>query len=149
VNVYVNLCDPYFHFDGPNADPPEAGISLCTRDGEDYADAVPQGWSHQTTDRANALRDRLIARRLRRDRRLLRRARRNLARWMARDGRKPRAVFLEWAAILDKLTRAEIARFLESQSPMARRLQQSTPFLGLLTEREAQQVSRIYEKART
>ncbi len=84
-------------------------------------------------DRRNAARDRLAARRLRRDPRVLRRARGNLRRWMARDGQRPRRVFLEWQRILEYLNANEIADFLVSDSPMARRLRQSSPFAGLVS----------------
>ena len=86
--------------------------------------------------------DRLIARRLRRDPRILQRARRNLKRWTAQEGKNVAPVFLEWAGILDTLTRAELAEFLESGTAQARRLRQSTPFMGLLTKSERRQVER-------
>lgn len=87
-------------------------------------------FSHATIDQRNAREDRFIARRLRHDRRLLRQARTNLHRWMARDGKRVRPVFAEWQRIL-KLTANQIADFLISDTPMARRLRQSTPFMGL------------------
>jgi len=87
--------------------------------------------AHQTIDRQNELQDRLLARRLRRNGRLIRLARANLHRWKARDGKQPRQVFLEWQRILDYLSPREIADFLESDTPMARRLRQSSPFMGL------------------
>jgi hypothetical protein len=99
-------------------------------------------WDHQTIDHANAAADRLIARRLRRDPRLLQRARRNLKRWMAREGKNVAPVFLEWSGILDTLTRAELAEFLENGTARARRLRQSTPFMGLLTKSERRRIER-------
>ena len=100
-------------------------------------------WDHQAIDRANAATDRLIARRLRRDPRLVQRARRNLKRWMARDGKSVAPVFLEWAGVLDTLTRAELADFLERGTARARRLRQSSPFLGLLTNSERRRTERL------
>ncbi len=88
-------------------------------------------FSHREIDLKNELQDRLLARRLRRDTRLLRLARANLRRWKARDGKHLRPVFLEWQNILDRLSAREIADFLVSDTPMARRLRQSSPFLGL------------------
>jgi hypothetical protein len=88
-------------------------------------------WNHQSIDRENTARDRLIAKRLRRDPRLLRQARRNLNRWRKRAGTRCAPVFLEWAGILDTLTRRELADFLESGTALANRLQQSSPFMGL------------------
>lgn len=91
-------------------------------------------FSHQDIDLRNELQDRLLARRLRRDPRLLRLARANLRRWMTADGKRPRLVFLEWQRILDCLSANEIADFLISDTPMARRLRQSSPFMGLFPE---------------
>lgn len=100
-------------------------------------------WNHQTIDRANADADRLIARRLRRDPRLLQRARRNLKCWMAREGKHVAPVFLEWAGLLDILTRSELADFLDHGTALARRLRQSTPFMGLLTKRGRRRIERV------
>ncbi len=102
---------------------------------------------HETLDRIAADQDRLIASRLRRDRRVLRFARRNLKRWMVRD-RHPRKVFSEWNLVLTRLTAVEIADFLQSGSPMARRLSQSSPFAGVLTDAERLAIQRKHEKAR-
>jgi hypothetical protein len=87
--------------------------------------------SHREIDVQNELQDRLLARRLRQDAGLLRLAQANLRRWKARDGKRPRPVFVEWQRILDHLSAKEIADFLVSDTPMARRLRQSSPFLGL------------------
>lgn len=88
-------------------------------------------FSHRDIDQNNARQDYLLARRLRRDSRLLRRARTNLRRWMSCDGNRPRPVFVEWRRIVDYLSAREIADFLASDTPMARRLRQSSPFMGL------------------
>src|SRR5690349_5848752 len=87
--------------------------------------------SHQDIDARNKLQDHLLAGRLRRNPRILRQARSNLSRWIARDGRQPRKVFLEWQRILNYLSAQEIANFLASDTPMAQRLRQSSPFMGL------------------
>lgn len=101
---------------------------------------------HAAIDRRNAEADRLIARRLRWDPKLLRAAHANLKRWIAKEGKEPAPVLLEWALILDVLTRTQLADFLERGTSKARRLRQSTPFMGLLTERERQKVERAYAK---
>ena len=98
-------------------------------------------------DRINAAQDRMIARKLRRNSRVLGLARRNLNRWMAGDGRSVRPVFLEWNGILERLTRMQIAAFLISDTPMARRLRQSTPFAGVLSEGERLAIRQAHEKA--
>jgi hypothetical protein len=89
-------------------------------------------FSHGAIDRRNAAEDRLVANRLRHDRRLLRQARASLNRWMARDGERIRPVFAEWRRLLDCLTANELADFLISDTPLARRLRQSSPFIGPL-----------------
>lgn len=88
-------------------------------------------FSHQAIDENNRAQDRLLAKQLRRNSRLLRPAQANLRRWKARDGKRPRRVFVEWQRILDYLSPNEIADFLVSDTPMARRLRQSSPFMGL------------------
>jgi hypothetical protein len=103
--------------------------------------------SHALIDRINAAQDRLIASALGRNRSALRIARENLRRWMARDGRKVRPVFREWHRILDQLTPAEIANFLRSDTPMSRRLRQSSPFAGVLTDAERRTIRKKHEKA--
>src|SRR5262245_21093551 len=91
-------------------------------------------FTHRNIDVRNELQDRLLARRLRPDARLLRLAQANLRRWKARDGKRPRPVFLEWQRILDYLSPNEIADFLVSDTPMVRRLRQSSPFMGLFAK---------------
>lgn len=102
---------------------------------------------HATIDRINRAQDRLIAAKLRREGQVIKIARRNLRRWMACDGRSVRRVFLEWQRILDRLTAAEVADFLNSDTPMARRLRQSSPFAGVLTDAERCAIRRRHEKA--
>jgi hypothetical protein len=118
---------------------------LAKFSGSPYVCGVDRKLSHALVDRINAAQDRLIAAGLRRDGRALNVARMNLRRWMARDGRKVRACFQEWHRILTRLSRAEIADFLQSDTPMARRLRQSNPFAGVLSETERRSIAR--EKA--
>lgn len=87
--------------------------------------------AHLNIDAENEWQDVLLARKLRRDSTLLRLAKSNLRRWARRDGKRLRPVFHEWQRILEYLSRNEIADFLISDTPMARRLRQSSPFLGL------------------
>jgi hypothetical protein len=101
--------------------------------------------AHSVIDRINAEEDRRIAAKLRRNPRLLSIARSTLRRWSARDGRKPRPVFREWQSILERLRVNEIADFLRSDTPMARRLRQSSPFAGVLIEAERNGVRRKHE----
>ena len=91
-------------------------------------------------DRINAAQDRRVAARLRRDPALVRLAQSNLHRWAGADRPHVRPVFEEWHAILHRLNAREIADFLCSDTPMARRLRQSSPFAGALTQAERQSI---------
>jgi len=71
-------------------------------------------------------RHRAIAAAIRRDPEVVERARETLARWM-RDGSHP--ALLEWQGALMTLTPAELADFLESDTPRARRMRASSPFI--------------------
>jgi hypothetical protein len=93
--------------------------------------------------------DRRIAVHLRRSSRILTAARKSLRRWMAGDGAKTRPVYQEWNKILTLLSRHEIADFLVSGTPMCRRLQQSSPFMGLLPDDLKQSTKRRHDKAGT
>ena len=93
---------------------------------------MERAFSHATIDQRNAEQDRLVARQLRHDPRVLRQARANLRRWTARDGKRVRPVFAEWWRVLGRLSADEIADFLISDTPLARRLRQSSPFVSVL-----------------
>src|SRR5688572_30613284 len=123
---------------GSHHRPPNCSPNLRTRSTLAHVD---RKFSHATVDRINAAQDRRNAARLRRDGRVLAVARANLKRWMTRDGRKVRPTFLEWHRILTRLSRAEIADFLQSDTPLARRLRQSSPFAGVLNEAERQAIA--------
>jgi hypothetical protein len=105
--------------------------------------------SHRVLDRVNAAQDRRIAAIIRRDPRMLRVARADLRRWMNTDGKRVRPVFQEWHAVLHRLTTREIAAFLCSETPMARRLRQSSPMAGILSDAERRTIRRRYENAGT
>jgi hypothetical protein len=102
---------------------------------------------HALIDRINAAQDWLIAAKVRRGGRALRIARANLQRWTARDGRNVRPGFKEWQAILERLEASEISDFLRSDTPMARRLRQYSPFAGVLSEAERRAIRQKHEKA--
>jgi hypothetical protein len=106
-------------------------------------------FSHAIIDRVNAAQDRLIASRLRRDRQILRRARMNLRRWTARERNRVRPAFIQWGRILTCLSVNEFADFLVSDTPLARRLRQSSPFAGVLTESERRRIRKRHEKEGT
>ena len=109
---------------------------------------MPRAPAHRRIDLTNIAQDRKIAAKLRRGAWVLGVARRNLRRWMVRDGQKLRPVFQEWHLILTRLSRAEIAEFLCSDTPMARRLRQSSPFAGVLSAVERMAIRQRHEKTR-
>lgn len=92
---------------------------------------------HQALDAANRERDRRVAAALRSDTGLVCVAQRNLSRWRAAEAGRPHPVLVEWQAVLEFLAPAEVADFLESRTPKAERLRQSTPFVGMLEESAA------------
>jgi len=87
---------------------------------------------HEHIDRANLEDDRATGAVLRQHLELVEAARANLQRWMAQDGDAADPALAEWADLLFFLTPAQLADFLESETPKANRLRQSSPFIGLL-----------------
>jgi hypothetical protein len=92
---------------------------------------------HQAIDEENRERDQRLASALRSDPALVRVAWENLGRWLAAEADQPHVALLEWQAILEFLMPAEIADFLESRTPKAERLRQSSPFVGMLEKSAA------------
>lgn len=90
---------------------------------------------HAKIDEENRERDRRIAALIRKRPEIIARAQRNLEQWAARWGGLDQP-WEEWALLLRMLTPCQIADFLESDTPKANRLRQSTPFLGILESRE-------------
>ena len=82
-------------------------------------------------EQENDARHRAIAARVRQDPALVAEARSRIQRWIARDGGAPDPVLLEWEAVLEFLSPQQIADFLESPLPRARRLRSSSPFPAL------------------
>jgi hypothetical protein len=87
---------------------------------------------HEHIDRANLEHDRATAAALRRHPELIQVARDNLTRWMARDGDTVHSALAEWVDILFFLRPDQLAAFIESETPKANRLRQSSPFIGIL-----------------
>ncbi|MCC7376518.1 MAG: hypothetical protein IT581_17800 [Verrucomicrobiales bacterium] len=112
----------------------------------DYPVSVPTAvlHTHRRIDEINAAEDRLIANKLRRQPDLVRFAVRNLRRWQRQDRQRRRAAFEEWNLILSRLRPREIADFLASDTPRARRLRQSSPFAGALTEAERKAILKAH-----
>ena len=92
---------------------------------------------HAKIDEENRQRDRLMAAALRAKPELLQQARENLQRWMSIGGDSPHPALVEWQAIIEFLTIEELTNFLESRSPKAERLRQSSPFIGFVPQDSA------------
>jgi len=90
---------------------------------------------HAHIDAENRERDRRLAAAIRRDARIITAARRNLEQWEQRWGRLNPA-WQEWDQLLRMLTPAQVADFLESTTPKANRLRQSSPFIAVLEQEE-------------
>lgn len=86
---------------------------------------------HAKIDAGNRERDRRTAAALRADPALAQVARDNLRRWLNAERGRPHPALLEWQAVLDFLTVGELAAFLESRTPKAERLRQSSPFVAV------------------
>ena len=90
---------------------------------------------HAQIDVENRERDRRLALLIRRRPDVVELAQRNLQSWAAYWGQLTPA-WEEWAQVLRMLSPGQIADFLESTTPKANRLRQSSPFLGVLDEAE-------------
>ena len=81
----------------------------------------------------------IIARKISRDPNLLNKAKGNLARWsMETHGPKPRYLD-EWNEILNRPW-PEIAKFITNMSEDATRLRSSSPFAGILNDKEREKI---------
>jgi hypothetical protein len=93
--------------------------------------------------------DREIAARLRRRPELVAIPKANLRRWIRqRQGQRINPAFSEWEQILRALAPAQLADFLESDSPKASRFWQSSAFCGILTDEERLKILRACEQGR-
>ena len=86
---------------------------------------------HAAIDAENYERDRRLAALIRRDPGVIALAKRNLESWEKRWGELA-PPWQEWRQLLVMLTPDQVAEFLESRTPKANRLRQSTPFIGVL-----------------
>jgi len=82
-------------------------------------------------DEENYERDRRVAALIRSRSETIELAKQNLRDWAARWGELNPA-WQEWVQLLQMLTPAQLADFLESHTPKANRLRQSSPFIGVL-----------------
>ncbi len=97
-------------------------------------------WSdHQLHEIRSLAMHALIAKKIDRDRSLLSIPKRNLKRWRARFTAAPPRWWQEWSRILERPWE-EIAALLVDPGEHARRLRQSTPFVGILTPEQRRQL---------
>ena len=80
-----------------------------------------------------------IARKISRDPRLLGIAKQNLSRWVKKSAGQTPAFLQEWQGVLDRPW-PEIAELITSMSEEATRLRSSSPFAGVLTSEERDQI---------
>jgi len=80
-----------------------------------------------------------IAQKITRDPTLLNQARANLERWIVKSGDRQPPYLREWQQILERPL-PEIAELITSMSEDATRLRSSSPFAGVLTASEREQV---------
>jgi hypothetical protein len=69
----------------------------------------------------------------------------NLKRWR-RSGAQPPSAQLEWERILRESGRERVLALLESDSEESVRLRSSSPFTGILTEAERNEIFRRFRK---
>lgn len=117
----------------------DAGLTSVRR--WEPADRMPLGRysDHRILDARSLAMHCKIAQKISRDPHLLEKAKSNLSRWSAKtDGPTPR-YFKEWQEILAKPW-PTIAEMMTSMSEDATRLRSSSPFAGILSEKEREQI---------
>lgn len=117
----------------------DAGLTSVRR--WEPADSTPLGRysDHRILDARSLAMHCKIAQKISRDPRLLKKAKSNLSRWSAKiDGPKPRYL-KEWQEILEKPW-PTIAERMTNMSEDATRLRSSSPFAGILNEKEREQI---------
>jgi hypothetical protein len=117
----------------------DAGLKIVRR--WERADAMSPGRysDHRILDARSLAMHCKIVQKISHDPRLLKKAKANLSRWSAKiDGPKPRYLE-EWQEILEKPW-PTIAEMMTSMSEDATRLRSSSPFAGILNDKEREQI---------
>jgi len=117
----------------------DAGL-IVVRHWESSGDVPAARYSdHRILDARSLAMHCKIVQKISRDPRLLKKAKANLSRWSAKiDGSKPRYL-KEWQEILEEPW-LKIAEIMTSMSEDATRLRSSSPFAGVLSEKEREQI---------
>ena len=89
-----------------------------------------------------------MARKIRREPKLFNRARRNIARWEKSFRGCPQPL-QEWKEILRNNDMGTVLRIMTRADEEGNRLRQSSPFCGILTERERETIWARYEQGQT
>ena len=109
------------------------------------ANKLPPLRSHQMVDLVDLASHRAMARKIRLEPKLFGRARRNIARW-ERGNRGCPPPLREWKEILQNNPMNAVLRIMTRPDEEGNRLRQSSPFCGILTEREREAVWARYDK---
>jgi hypothetical protein len=107
---------------------------------------LPPVCSHQWIDLVELAMHRAIARKIRREPRLFKRARRTLARWEKAKRACPPPL-REWKEILRNTDPKAMLRLLTRAGDNETRLRSTSPFSGILTQREVERVWARYDQA--
>ena len=102
--------------------------------------------SHELIEERSRAMDRLIAAKIRANPSLMNVARTQLEHKLAiHQGGGCRQSALEWQQILNGWPLEHILEFIQEDSERANRLRQSTPFIGILTSEEREEIYRRYD----
>jgi len=105
--------------------------------------------SHEWVDQRSLALSRAIVLKLRADPELLEVSKTNLKRWIQQQMPDVPKVMLEWRNILAHWPVDRILELLTSDSQTARRLRQSSPFCGILSEKKRLEIFNEYEMTGT
>ena len=103
--------------------------------------SAPRLCRHALLDARRLATHREIAKRIDADPALLDKALGNIERWSRQMGRTPPAL-AEWQGLLHTLPWERIRPLLVQDDEESRRLRQSSPFVGILTQRERMEIRR-------
>lgn len=109
---------------------------------------LPPVRSHQWIDYVDLMAHRAMARKIRRQPKLFSRARRNITRWEKSNRGCPQPL-QEWKRILRENNLATVLRIMTRADEEGNRLRQSSPFCGILTEREREAIWARYDQGQT
>ena len=95
-------------------------------------------------ERSRALHQ-VVAERIRRDPKLMATAHETLARWMRKAGGDVLPALKDWRVMIESTPTERLLQFLVEESERADQLRQSSPFTGVLTQAERNEIFARYE----